>query len=183
MTTSKDKIDESLRKFDRHDDDLALDRAIELTAALQAKPGASQAAALAVRDKKLQRLLSIFNHIDAKRDPRWDPKDVPQMTVTPPFDSGIMPGAAPESVRDPTARAAYWKLIRANQAKLKASGFQRKLNDAQQRCMEIFESFVTEQYPRSSERELAAAIDSTVHSKVLAASLKARLSAIFADRR
>jgi hypothetical protein len=46
MTTSKDKIDESLQPFDRYDDDLALDRAIELTFALQAKPGASQAAAL-----------------------------------------------------------------------------------------------------------------------------------------
>jgi hypothetical protein len=57
MTTSKDKIEERLQTFDRHDDDLALERAIELTFALQAKPGASQAAALAVRDKKLQRLL------------------------------------------------------------------------------------------------------------------------------
>jgi hypothetical protein len=99
MTTSKDKIEESLQTFDRHDDDLALDRAIELTFALQAKPGASQVAALAVRDKKLQRLLSIFNHIDAKRDPRFDPKDLPQMTATPPPRADSLPG----SLRKPSA--------------------------------------------------------------------------------
>jgi hypothetical protein len=183
MTTSKDKIEESLQRFDRHDDDLALDRAIEFTFALQAKPGASQVAALAVRDKKLQRILSIFNHIDAKRDPRWDPKDLPQLTTVPPFESGIMPGAAPESVRDPAARAAYEKQIAADDAKAKVYGFQSKLNDAQQECTEMFEDHVTQQYPKSSERELATVIDSTVLSKVLAAALKVRVSAIFADRR
>ena len=94
-----------------------------------------------------------------------------------------MPGAAPESVRDPAARAAYEKQIAANQAKTKASGFQWKLNDAQRECTEMFEDFVTEQYPRSSERELAAAIDSAIRSKALATSLKARVSAIFAHRR
>ena len=99
MTTSKDKIEESLQTFDRHDDDLALARAIELTFALQAKPAASQAAALAVRDKKLQRLLSIFNHIEAKRDPRFDPNDLPQMNPDPPprVDS------FPASLRKPSA--------------------------------------------------------------------------------
>jgi hypothetical protein len=181
--TSKDKIEERLQTFDRHDDDLALDRAIELTAALQAKPRASQAAALVVRDKKLQRILSIFNHIDAKRDPRFDPKDLPELTTVPSFESGILPGAAPESVRDPAARAAYEKQIAADDAKAKAYGFQSQLNDAQQRCMEIFESLVTEQYAKSSERDLATVIDSTVRSKDLGASLKARVSAIFADRR
>jgi hypothetical protein len=183
MTISQDKIEESLQRFDRHDDDLALDRAIELTFALQAKPRASQAAALAVRDKKLQRIFSIFNHIEAKRDPRFDPKDLPLMNPDPPPESGLIPGAAPEEIRDPAVRAAYEKQIAATQAKLKAYGFQSKLNDAQQECTEMFEDFVTQQYPKSSERELATVIDSTVHSKALAASLKARVSAIFADRR
>jgi hypothetical protein len=186
MTTSKDEkdeIDESLQRFDRDDDLEALDRAIELTDALKAKAGASQAAALVVRDKKLQRMLSIINHIDAKRDPRFDPKDLPELTVTPSFESGIMPGVAPEAVRDPDAQAAYEKQIAANQAKAKAYGFQSKLNDAQRERTEMFEDFVTEQYPRSCERDLAAVIDSTVRSKDLAASLKARVSAIFADRR
>jgi hypothetical protein len=183
MTTSKDKIDESLQKFDRDDDEEALDRAIELTFALQAKPGASQAAALAVRDKKLQRILSIFNHIDAKRDPRWDPKDLPQMTAIPPPESGLPSGVAPEAIRNPAVRAAYEKQIAANQAKAKTYGFQSQLNDAQQWCTEKFDRFVTQQYPRSSEPELAIVIDSTVHSKALAASLKARVSAIFANHR
>ena len=183
MTTSKDEIDESLQTFDRGDDVDALDRAIELTDALHAKAGASKADALAFRDKKLQRILSIFNHIDAKRDPRFDPNDLPELIATPSFESGILPGVAPEAVRDPAARAAYEKQIAANQAKAKAYGFQSKLNDAQQSCTEIFESLVSGQYPKSSERELATVIDSTVHSKVLGASLKARVSAIFADRR
>jgi hypothetical protein len=47
----------------------------------------------------------------------------------------------------------------------------------------MFEDHVTQQYPKSSERELATAIDSAIHSKALAASLKARVSAIFAHRR
>jgi hypothetical protein len=183
MTTSKDKIEESLQRFDRDDDDLALDRAIELTSAPHAKAGASQAAALAVRDKKLQQILSIFNHIDAKRDPRFDPKDLPRMNADPPPESGLIPGAAPEAIRDPAVRAAYEKQIAAAQAKAKAYGFQSKLNDAQQECTEMFEDFVIGQYPKSSERELATVIDSTVHSKILGASLKARVSAIFADRR
>jgi hypothetical protein len=183
MTTSKDEIEESLETFDRHDDDLALDRAIELTSALQAKPGPSQAAALAVRDKKLQRLLSIFNHIEAKRDPRFDPNDLPLMNPDPPPESGLIPGVAPEAIRDPALRAAYEKQIAAAKAKAKAYGFQMKLNDAQRECTEMFEDFVTEQFPKSSERELATLIDSTVHSKALATSLKARVSAIFADRR
>jgi hypothetical protein len=125
MTPSKDEIDESLQTFDCGDDLDDLDRAIELTNALQAKPGASQAAALALRDKKLQRLLSIFNHIDAKRDPRFDPKDLPQMTATPPFEGGLPSGVAPEEIRDPAVRAAYEKEIAANQAKAKAYGSSR----------------------------------------------------------
>jgi hypothetical protein len=47
----------------------------------------------------------------------------------------------------------------------------------------MFESHVIEQYPRSSERDLATVIDSTVRSKALGASLKARVSAIFANHR
>jgi 3-methyladenine DNA glycosylase Tag len=105
------------------------------------------------------------------------------MTATPPPESGLPSGVAPEAIRDPAVRAAYENQIAANQAKLKAYGFQSKLNDALQECTEMFEDNVTQQYPRSSERDLATVIDSTVRSKVLGASLKARVSAIFAGRR
>ena len=81
---------------------------MDITGALHVEAGASKAAALAFRAQKLQWILSIFNHIDAKRDPRFDPKDRPGLTATPPFESGLPAGVAPEAIRDPGARAVLY---------------------------------------------------------------------------
>jgi hypothetical protein len=130
----------------------------------------------AVRKDCLYLWLRILDVIDHLLDPKFDPNDVPELTVQPPPNSdgtAYPAGADPSLIKDPQARARYEKAIEANRVKARNRRLQFGLRRLNQSVPERAESFIRNWYTTSAndQRELRLAIDEVIKNRVRRAGL------------
>jgi len=116
----------------------------------------------ALRKDTLHGWLALFGAIDAALDPRFDPKDLPQVRVSPPVSEGIHypPGVDPSVLKDPAARAEYQRKIAENERKTANYSLQFKLRRLDEGLMPQAEAFIEGAYSTDPEdrRELEETI-------------------------
>jgi hypothetical protein len=185
MNIREGEVNDLLRRFDQAGDIRDLRKALALVEDFGQGQESGEAAVhgQAVHAEKLQLLLAVFNHIDAKIDPKFDLEDLPAMNVAPPPESGLPAGVDPKSIADPAIKAQYENGIAANQAKAKLFEFQSSLHKAARTCTDAFDRHVYAHYTKSSEAALTKQIDQTVRSETRRTSLKDLLSTVFARPR
>jgi hypothetical protein len=107
----------------------------------------------AVRRKKLESWFRAFNYLDKELDPKFDPKDVPDLTVMPPSSETAVydSGTSPEDIKDPEARRQYEEAIKKNSEKSKRYKVQKKLHKLDEQWSAQIDSFVTDNYRRAPE--------------------------------
>jgi hypothetical protein len=183
MGISTEEVNTLLQKFDEKDDVDALSKALIVVESLDVDPHAPKTEMLTFRSVKLRLLLAMFNHIDAKLIVGFDFADLPSINSVPPPESGLPAGVDPNSIKDPSMRAAYEKKIMVNQAKVKLFNFQSRLHKVDQACVDALENHVSTYYPKSSVDVLSELIDETVRSNDRKVSLKERISAVLVNQR
>lgn len=120
-----------------------------------------------LRAKTLLLWLHLLEVLDDSLDPNFDPSAVPEKLVQPPEspDGEILrPGASPDRIADPIARAEYEKAIEANRAKQRKYRIQLQLHRLDGQLGSQAESFVLSAYSStpSDQKELSAAINEVI---------------------
>jgi hypothetical protein len=165
METLQVQIPRLFSQFEQQGDGEALKKAVQLLKFASPRSGATKSEIVAHSALRLRLLLTAFNYIDAKLIPDFDFSEGPSLTVAPPFEWGIMAGAAPESIKDPKIRAEYEQLLATNRARTRQYNLQTDLRDADRICTEIFKEQIHMHFERYSEVALAHLIGETVRSK------------------
>ncbi len=120
-----------------------------------------------MRSDTLASWLTLLHLLDSHLDPKFDPDDVPSMSVEPPETSDgtqYPPGADPALIDDPKARAEYEKAIAANSAKIKHYNLQTQLRRLNDRIPPRVERFIRASYTSAIDdrQELRTAFEKYV---------------------
>jgi hypothetical protein len=120
-----------------------------------------------LRSSALSVWLQLLGILDRYVVPNFNPKDVPQTRVQPPPTSGGIvypPGADPELIDDPKARAEYKKAIAENNAKTDRYRLQVELGRMSERISQRAKAFIKNSYTSSEQdqHELKSAIEKEV---------------------
>jgi hypothetical protein len=77
----------------------------------------------------LKAWFQVLATIDGSLDPKFNPDDVPEMSVSPPASGGVSfpPGVDPQAIRDPQARADYEVALAKNRKKADDYNLQTQL--------------------------------------------------------
>lgn len=82
------------------------------------------------RAEKLGLWLTLLDTIDAAKDPKFDPADVPAVRITVPPGTPMKPGfpmVTPEGIANPEDRRKYDEAVQANAEKAQRYRFQKEL--------------------------------------------------------
>jgi len=133
----------------------------------------------ALRAETLEQWLRLFAAIDAARDPKFDPGDLPSVRVSPPpvGDMTYPPGVDPSMIKDPAARSEYERSITENRRKTESYNLQTKLRRLDDRLQPRLEAFVHAVFASSKadRQEIEAAIQAFVPARQRAEQLRRRL--------
>lgn len=120
-----------------------------------------------LRSSCLELWLIILKTIDKNLDISFDPKDIPQMNITPPplkDGTRLPPGAAPLSIDDPAARKDYEKAVTDNRAKQVNYLLQTELRELDEIIPGKVNSFIDGAYTSSDNAEVKTLIDRIIEN-------------------
>lgn len=106
------------------------------------------------RAAKLALWLSLLNTIDAAKDPKFDPADVPAARVTLPPDTPMKPGVpivTPEGIANPEDRAKYDAAVKANTEKTARYRFQKELRQLDAELSSRADTSIAITHPKSAQ--------------------------------
>jgi hypothetical protein len=107
----------------------------------------------ALRKDTLELWLLLFDTIDGSLNTRFEPRDMPLVSVQPPPSNGVVfpPGVDPSLLKDPAARKEYERRIVENQQKAENYQLQVKLRRLDERLWPKLEGFIRAAYSTSTE--------------------------------
>lgn len=82
-----------------------------------------------LRRAETERLMVLWDRMEATIDPNWDPDELVYRNVQPPPGVDHPAGVAPEVITDPVLRAQYEKAIEENDRKVKRRNEQKSLRE------------------------------------------------------
>jgi len=135
--TSTEKLDEKLAAFEKTKNPDPMIEAFDIVESFDVNTEHDRVAA---RREGMTCWMHFFNAVDQAIDPTWDPKDLPELSVTPPPSNGVtfFSGVDPKSLTDPVARAEYERAIQKNRDKV----LQAYLHDLDGRAMDSMKRFI-----------------------------------------
>lgn len=102
-----------------------------------------------IRKKETVLVCMLMQKINAQRDSRFDPNDVPSASVLPPRAAGFTGPVDPKEIRDDNLRAVYEKAIRANEEKAETYRKQHRLHTRCERFFARAQNYVADIYSRA----------------------------------
>ncbi len=105
-----------------------------------------------LRHRTVKLWLGILAAIDRSLDPKFDPNDLPEESITPPPSGAIeYPSAIdPSAIRDPVVRAQYEKALKENSQKAEHYRLQTKLRRLNPHATVDVDRFLTNYYTDSA---------------------------------
>lgn len=146
MPTIQQQIADRLKVFQQTNNFEALSDAVELVESLNASVKQASDERHRIRAEKLKLWFVILNHIDAKLAPDFDPENVPELSVTPPPETGLPAGVDPGSITNPRLKAKYEEAIKANQKKAEDYRLQKYLRRHEHDIEEQTEAYISTAY-------------------------------------
>ena len=107
-----------------------------------------------VRREALGTWLVLFDTVTQRIDHKFNPNDLPELTVQPPPTAGGIvypPGADPALIDDPAARIKYEKEIAESRRKAEAYRLQTSLRKADGRIRKQLVAFVSASYEQTED--------------------------------
>ena len=131
----------------------------------------------AARAAKLELWLKLLDTIDAAKDPKFDPEDVPSARVTVPDDVAMKPGfpvRVPEGIANPDAKRKYDEAVKANAVKTSRYRFQKELRQLDSELTSRADGYIASANLNSpqSVKEMDQAIAAHIHNQDRAAHLR-----------
>jgi hypothetical protein len=129
------------------------------------------------RTAKLELWLTLLDTIDAAKDPKFDPADVPAARVTVPDDMTMKPGIpvrTAEGIADPAARRKYDEAVKANSDKTRRYRFQKEIRQLDAELTSWADAGIANTNLRSPQslKEMDQAIAAHIHNQTRAAHLR-----------
>jgi hypothetical protein len=124
-----EKAAKHLAEFEKAKSLDELQDAVEATEAVELPEPPAAAERLQARQETARMWLTVIAAIETNLDPKFDPKDVPSVSVIPPPSGGVQfPGGIdPKAIPDPAARAEYEAALKKNRDKADRYRFQTRL--------------------------------------------------------
>ncbi|MEE4239104.1 MAG: hypothetical protein V2I51_20480 [Anderseniella sp.] len=165
IDTAKKKVSERLEAFIKSGQLEELRNAASLIDSIEPTVEKPQA----VRSAKLALWLALFEIIDAAKDPKFDPEDVPAARVTVPPGTSMKPDCpvvTPECIADPAARKKYDESVEANAVKTDRYRTQKELRQLDSELTLRADAYIKKTYGRSPEslKEMTAGIDTNLRN-------------------
>lgn len=105
--------------------------------------------------------LRTWEKLNKLKDQDFDPKDVPELNVSPPKETMLPPGVSPESIDDDDLRKVYEAAIEKNRAKAAYYNQQFQIRQIEDRYKEIAREYLTHLYSKapSNDKELSQLLE------------------------
>lgn len=131
-----------------------------------------------VRQREFEAWLEVLQRIEDARDPLWDPNLRPFRNLSPPPETGLPSGIAPEAIEDPYLRAQYETELHANRELGRRNEEQREIEKLRKAVLYRIAQFVEFAYcPTEEDRaELNALLDECLTDESSKFALRSALS-------
>jgi hypothetical protein len=100
------------------------------------------------RKKDVEIRLHAWKRLIDAIDPNWDPNDKAVRNVSPPIETGLPSGVAPETIKDTNLRAEYEEVIDKNRQKAERYLEQSRLHDWLKRFPKRAEQYIIKAYSK-----------------------------------
>jgi len=134
MSTNIERAVTDVSSFEKKGSIEDLRQAVNILEGVDINGKTSLESRIELRRLTLAAWLRLLNAIDGKMDPKFNPSDVPALSLVPPGPAGLQypSGTKPEDIQDPVLRKQYEEMIEKNRKKSEAYALQtnlRRLND------------------------------------------------------
>ena len=147
----------ALEKFDR----LPVEAVVNLLPYLRDVPvdeGNTNSGKMWERQRELNATLWLraWQRLETETDKNFNPDDVPMMNVSSPKETGLPPGASPDSISNPQLRQQYERAIARNRQKAEAYNHQYRLRQIMEWFPQKAQTFLINAYstPPANDAEL-----------------------------